>query len=164
MALVEAGGGSIEVDTSGTGRDLVLLHSLLAERSAFDQVVPLLARKRRVRLVSLPGYGASSPAGPGIEDYADRVAGLFDALELPRATDVLGNGFGGFIAVALAARHGERFGRLIAAPALAGFPEPARQPFHRMADLVATQGMAAVLGPAIQRMFPEKFIQENPGI
>src|SRR4249919_728590 len=98
MALLRFDGAQLEVETSGNGRDLVLLHSLLAERSAFDRVVPLFARKRRVRLVSLPGYGASSPAGPGVEDYADRIAGLFDALKLPRETDVLGNGFGGFIA------------------------------------------------------------------
>jgi len=164
MALVEAGGGRIEVETSGAGRDLVLLHSLLAERSAFDRVVPLFARKRRVRLVSLPGYGASSPAGPDIEDYADRVAGLFDALALPRSTDVLGNGFGGFVAVALAARHGERFDRLIAAPALAGFPEPAREPFRVLAAKVEKEGMASVLDMAIRRMFPAPFIAAHPEV
>ncbi|HXI35983.1 MAG TPA: alpha/beta fold hydrolase [Burkholderiales bacterium] len=164
MAILQANGGKIEVDTFGAGPDLVLLHSLLAERSAFDRVVPLLARKRRVRLVSLPGYGASSPAGPAVEDYADRLAGLFDALELPRATDVLGNGFGGFIAVALAARHGERFRRLIAAPALAGFPEAAREPFRILAAKVESQGMASVLDMAIRRMFPEAFIAAHPDV
>jgi 3-oxoadipate enol-lactonase len=164
MAVVEVPGGKVEVETFGAGRDLVLLHSLLAERSAFEHVVPLLARKRRVRLVSLPGYGASSPAGPNVEDYADRIAGLFDALTLPRETDVLGNGFGGFIAVSLAARHGERFGSLIAAPALAGFPEPAREPFRILADRVQNQGMASVLDMAIRRMFPAPYIAAHPDV
>jgi 3-oxoadipate enol-lactonase len=158
------GDAKVEVDSFGAGRDLVLLHSLLAERSAFDRVVPLLARKRRVWLVSLPGYGASSPAGTDVEHYADRIAGLLDALALPRETDVLGNGFGGFIAVALAARHGERFGRLNAAPALAAFPEPAKVPLRGLAARVEKEGMAGALDIAIRRMFPEPFIAAHPDI
>src|SRR2546421_9059191 len=101
MPVVNVKRASVEVESLGAGRDLVLLHSLLAERSAFDRVAPLLARKRRVWLVSLPGYGASSPAGTQVEHYADRIADLLEALGLPPQTDVLGNGFGGFIAVAL---------------------------------------------------------------
>src|SRR5262245_52835708 len=123
MAIIEAGGGRVDVERLGEGRDLVLLHSLLTDRTVFDRVAPVLARKRKVWLVNLPGYGGSSPAGTDIESYADRVAALLEALRLPRETDVLGNGFGGFIAVMLAVRHGARIGRLVAAPALAGFPE-----------------------------------------
>src|SRR5258708_20598426 len=100
MPVVNVKGASVEVESLGAGRDLVLLHSLLAERSAFDRVAPLLARKRRVWLVSLPGYGASSPAGTDVEHYADRIAELLEALRLPRETDVLGNGFGGVLPAA----------------------------------------------------------------
>jgi 3-oxoadipate enol-lactonase len=164
MPVIQVDTAKVEFEQLGAGRDLVLLHSLLAERSAFDRVVPLLARKRRVCLVSLPGYGASSPAGAAVEDYADRIAGLFDALQLPAETDVLGNGFGGFIAVALAARHGERFDRLIAAPALAAFPEPGKQPLRALAGRVEKEGMAGALDIAIRRMFPEAFIAAHPDI
>src|SRR5262249_22218303 len=69
-----------------------------------------------------------------------------------------------FIAVMLAVRHGGRFGKLIAAPALPGFPEAARQPFHRMAALVSEEGMGAVLDAAIQRMLPAAFIEGKPHI
>ena len=164
MAVVKVEGADLDVLQAGTGRDLVLLHSLLTDRSAFDRVAPALSRSRRLTLVNLPGYGGSSPAGADIESYADRVAATMDVLKLPRETAVLGNGFGGFIAVMLAVRHGTRFGRLIAAPALAGFPEAARQPFHRMAAAVSAQGMGAVLDAAIQRMLPAPFIAQNPDI
>ena len=128
MALIEG----VDVEHRGSGPDLVILHSLLADRSAFDRVAPALSKKRRVWLVNLPGYGASRPAGTSVEDYADRIASLFQSLNLGEP-DVLGNGFGGFIAVALAARHGARVRRLIAAPALAAFPEPAKQPLRGLA-------------------------------
>jgi 3-oxoadipate enol-lactonase len=164
MAIIEVDGARADVSQLGEGRDLVLLHSLLTDRSVFDRVAPRLARGRRLSLVNLPGYGGSSAAGADIESYADRIAAVLAALRLPRETDVLGNGFGGFIAVMLALRHGGRFDRLIAAPALAAFPEPARAPFHRMAALVSSQGMGAVLDAAIQRMLPAAFIEKNPGI
>ena len=164
MPVIQVGGAKVDVEQSGAGRDLVLLHSLLADRTVFNGVVPLLSRKRRVSLVSLPGYDESSPAGPAIEDYADRIAGLISMLRLPRETDVLGNGFGGFIAVALAARHGGLFDRLIGAPALAAFPEPAKQPLRGLAERVAKEGMAGALDIAVQRMFPRGFAEKNPVI
>ena len=164
MALVTVDGGQLDVETRGAGRDLVLLHSLLADRSAFERAAPLLAKKRRLHLVNLPGYGASTPAGPCVEDYADRIAGLFAALKLPRETDVLGNGFGGFISVALAARHGAKLDRLIVVDSLAAFPVPAKEPLRVLAGNVARQGMSGALDIAIRRMFPEPFIAAHPDI
>src|SRR5688572_24340348 len=164
MAIVAVGGGKVDIEQVGSGRDLVLLHSLLTDRSAFDRVVPALSAARRLTLVNLPGYGASSPAGDDVESYADRVAGLFPALNLPPQTDVLGNGLGGFIALSLATRHGTLFDRLIVADALAAFPDPAKLPLRNLAARVAQEGMSGALDAAIQRMFPPAFIAANPRI
>ena len=164
MKMAMAGAAGLDVVQTGSGRDLILLHSLLTDRSAFDRVVPELARKRRLTLVNLPGYGASPPAGEDVESYADRVAGLFGALDLPPQSDVLGNGFGGFIAVALAARHGAKFDRLIVADALASFPASAKMPLQNLAARVAQEGMGGALDVAIQRMFPESFATAHPEI
>jgi 3-oxoadipate enol-lactonase len=164
MTMISVDGAEVDVVQTGSGRDLVLLHSLLADRSAFDRAAPLLSTTRRLTLVNLPGYGRSGHAGPDIVDYADRIAGLMAALRLSAQTDVLGNGFGGFIAIALAARYGGRFDRLIVADALAAFPEPAKVPLRTLADKVAQEGMGGVLDIAIRRMFPEAFIVANPDI
>ncbi len=164
MPVIDVNGSRLDVLHAGAGRDLVMLHSLLTDRSAFGQVVPELSRTRRVWLVNLPGYGESSAAGSTIEDYADRIAALFSALGLPRQTDVLGNGFGGFIATALAARHGSKFSRLVIADALVAFPEPAKQPLRLLADKVRAAGMAGALDIAIRRMFPESFVAAHPEI
>ena len=130
MGIVKVSGADLDIVQTGSGRHLVLLHSLLTDRSAFDLVVPELANNRRLTLVNLPGYGKSSAAGPDIEDYADRIAAMLAALRLPQQTDILGNGFGGFISIALAAKHGASFDRLIVADALAAFPEPAKLPLR----------------------------------
>lgn len=165
--MIKVSGVDVDVVQTGAGRDLMLLHSLLTDRSAFDRVVPLLAKKRRVWLVNLPGYGASSalPAtAAGIEDYADHIAGLMRALKLPAQTDVVGNGFGGFIGVALAARHGTLFDRLVVADSVATFPAPGKEPLERMAQRVRLEGMNAILDAAVQRMFPAAFIAAHPQI
>lgn len=164
MAIVKLAGADLDVAQTGAGRDLVLLHSLLTDRSAFDLVVSPLSKTRRLTLVNLPGYGASGPAGEDVESDADRIAAMLAALRLPRQTDILGNGFGGFIAVALAAKHGAKFDRLIIADALATFPEPAKQPLRNLAAKVAREGMAGALDIAIRRMFPEAFIAAHPQV
>lgn len=164
MAIIKVNGADADVAQAGAGRDLVLLHSLLADRSAFDRVVPVLAGNHRVWLVNLPGYGASAAAGASVEDYADHIAALFRALKLPRQTDVLGNGLGGFIAVALACRHGDLFEHLIVADSLATFPPAGKEPLRMMAERVRQHGMSAILDAAINRMFPQPFIAANPDI
>jgi 3-oxoadipate enol-lactonase len=157
-------GAALDVVHSGSGPDLVLLHSLLADRTAFDAVLPMLAKTRRVWSVNLPGYGNSTPAGPAIGDYADRIAAWMDNAGLPPHTDILGNGLGGFVSVALAIRHGNRFGRLIVADALAGFPPAGKAPLRALAAHVQAEGMRGALDIAIGRMFPPSFVAAHPKI
>lgn len=149
---------------TGRGPDLLLLHSLLTDRTVFDPIVPRLARTRRVTALNLPGFGASTPAGPRIEDYADRVADLFAVLPLAAGTDVVGMSFGGFVATALAARHGARIRRLALVDTAAAFPEAAKAPLRGMAERAVASGMDAVVDTAVRRMFTEAFIAARPDV
>ena len=163
---ISVAGRPATVVQTGSGPDLLLVHSLLAERSSFDRVLPALAARFRVTVPDLPGYGGTGPLPEPVrmEDYADWVAELIRTLRLPRSTTVLGNGFGGFVSTALAVRHGALFGKLIVADALPGFPAPAKEPLRGLAARVASEGMRGALDIAIRRMFPEDYIAANPGI
>jgi 3-oxoadipate enol-lactonase len=155
----------VDYDRRGHGPDLLLIHSLLTERSVFDLVLPQLAARYRVTRINLPGFGSSPPVAlHSVADHADHVARVMDELALPEDTSVFGNGFGAFVALELAIRHGKRFGRLIVADTLAVFPETARAPFRGMAERVSKDGMAAVLDTAIGRMFPPEFAQKHPEV
>lgn len=162
MALIETGDGAVDVTSTGEGRDLVLLYSLLIDRSAFAKVLPALAETRRVHLVALPGFDGSSAAGPGIEDFADRVAAVLRALRLGSGSAVLGNGFGGFVALALAARHGGLFEKLLLVDTAAGFPAAAKAAFAVMAEKVAAGGMGAVAEIAARRIFHDAYLAAHP--
>jgi 3-oxoadipate enol-lactonase len=152
---------ALDVEIVGKGRDLVLLHSLLSDRSSFEPLAARLKGERRLILVNLPGFGKSRAAGSTIGDYANRIAALFDELALPPETDVLGNGLGGFVGLSLAIRHGLRFDRLVLVGSAIAFPEAGRATFRALADKVEQDGMAAVTGVAMRRMFPERFIVAN---
>lgn len=164
MALIKVEGGELDVVTVGSGPDLLLLHTLLSDRSVYDRVVPALSKRRRLWLPNLPGFGASTPAGPRIEDYADRVAGLFRAAGLSDRTDVVSNGFGGHVAVALAIHHGAKFRRLVVADSVAAFPEPGREQLRLLAERVRQEGIGAALDIAIQRTFTESFVAARPDV
>ena len=155
---------TLDIVKTGQGRDLVLLHSLLSDRTAFDRIVPTLARQRRVWQVNLPGFGTSAPAGPSLEDFADRIAAELPRLGLSREADLLGNGFGGFVSVALAVRHGRLFDRLVLVDTGAAIPPEGKAAFATMAERVESGGMEAVLAIALQRMFPDDFLAASPEI
>jgi pimeloyl-ACP methyl ester carboxylesterase len=153
----------VEYQQQGSGPDLLLLHSLLTELSVFEGVLPALASHRRVTRINLPGFGRSAPVRlESVAAHADHVAKVMDALRLPADTAVFGNGFGAFVALELAIRHGRRFGALLVADTLAAFPEAARVPFRGMAERVTASGMQAVLDTAIGRMLPPAFAERHP--
>ncbi|MEK9707309.1 MAG: alpha/beta fold hydrolase [Alphaproteobacteria bacterium] len=151
----------------GEGPDLMLIHTLLAERSVFDRVLIELSQKYRLTIPNLPGYGRTPPLqidAPSVKDYADHLVRIMDQADLASDASVLGNGAGGFMAVSLAIHHGARIGKLILADTGPGFPEEAKKPLRILADKVETEGMEAVLDAAMLRMFPEDFIQNNPDV
>jgi pimeloyl-ACP methyl ester carboxylesterase len=165
MSIIQVDSLQVEYTQTGAGEDLLLLHSLLTELTVFDQVLPALALSHRVTCIDLPGFGVSGPAEfSSVADYADHVASSMDVLQLSPATGVFGNGFGAFVALELAIRHGPRFGRLLVADTVAAFPEPARLPFLGMAEKVRATGMQAVLDTAIGRMFPAQFQAAHPEV
>lgn len=164
MPLIETNGLRFDVVQVGHGRDLVLFHSLLTDCSAFDAVVPPLSKHRRLTLVNLPGFGESSPAGPAIEDYADQVAKLLPALDLRAGMDLIAMSFGGFVAIALAARHGALIDRLVLVDTAAAFPDAAKVPLRGMAERARADGMGAIVDTALKRMFTDGFIAAHPDV
>jgi 3-oxoadipate enol-lactonase len=64
----EMGTPELDVRIVGEGRDLVLLHSLLSNRTSFEPLAARIVGERRLLPVNLPGFGKSPPAGPALGD------------------------------------------------------------------------------------------------
>jgi 3-oxoadipate enol-lactonase len=105
--------GRIHTLSAGGGAPLLLLHSNGGSAYEYEHVIDDLARRYRVIAWDMPGQGDSDPLNRhhSVEDYAEAVVVLMDALEIPKAT-VLGASIGGAICVALGARHASRIDRL----------------------------------------------------
>ncbi len=152
----------LDVETLGSGPDLVLLHSLLTDRTSFAELAGRLATERRVALVNLPGFGKSPPAEP-LAGWADRVVEFCDTLPSSKP-DIVGNGLGSFVALTAAARHGERLGRLVLLGAAIAFPEAGRATFRGLAEKAEREGMKSIADVAVARMFTADFIAAHPDI
>ena len=152
----------LDTETIGTGPDIVLLHSLLTDRTSFAALAARLAQQRCVTLVNLPGFGASPPAEP-IAGWADRIADLCGELG-PSKPDILGNGLGSFVALTLAAHHGELVGRLVLLGAALAFPDQARATFRSLAERAEREGMVSIADVAVARMFTGDFVAAHPDI
>jgi pimeloyl-ACP methyl ester carboxylesterase len=150
--------GRLTAVQTGAGPDLLVIHSLLADRTAFDPVLPWLAARFCVTLVNLPGFHGSACIAPGIETYADHLAQVFTPGGLGSDTTIIGNGFGGTVAVAMALRHGESFGKLVLSDVAAGFPPEGRKAFEVIAAKVEQEGLGSVATISANRVFHAAYL------
>jgi 3-oxoadipate enol-lactonase len=161
--MVAVGTARVAMQIGGDGPPLVLLHSLLADRTSFDRVIDALARTHRVIALDLPGFGASDPVDSGgLEPVADRVAGAIGALALDSKPILLGNGYGGFVALLTSIRHPGLAARLVLADCGAAFSEPGRAAFRGMAAGAEKGGLAAIADVAMRRLFAPAYQAEHP--
>lgn len=154
--------GTVNAAQSGEGPPLFLFHSLLSDRASFDAIVPKLQASFRTLVPELPGFGGSRAVAGGLAAVADRMAeAVRDAAGGMRPI-VLGNGYGGFVALQMAIRHPEIASRLILADSGAAFSEPGREAFRNMARVSREKGLEAITDVAMRRLFAPAFQEQHP--
>ena len=146
----------------GKGKPLLLLHSLLADSRSFDALASDLSAGRRIVIPDLPGYHASPRSTESIPEVARRVMEELDAIGIGPVVDVLGNGYGGFVALSLAQQFAARVDRLVLLDSAAAFPPEGKKGVQAMKDLVAAGGIPAVVQTALARLFPPAYSSANP--
>jgi 3-oxoadipate enol-lactonase len=148
----------------GRAPTLLLFHSLLSDRASFDRVVPRLAQSHRVIVPELPGFGGSKAVGGGLAAVADRMAeAVKDAAE-GYETIVLGNGYGGFVALQMAIRHPTIADRLVLADCGAAFSASGREAFRNMAAATRARGVSAITDVAMRRLFAPDYQARHPDL
>jgi 3-oxoadipate enol-lactonase len=163
LEQLSAAHGQLTAVRTGRGRDLVVLHSLLADRHAFDPVLPALAEKFRVTLFNLPGFHGSQPVLPALMDaYIARIEDGFEEFGIEADSILLGNGFGGTLALAFALAHPTRLSRLVLSDAAAGFPEDGKLAFRAMSEKVEADGLGAIADIAARRVYSAPHLEKNP--
>jgi pimeloyl-ACP methyl ester carboxylesterase len=163
MQQLTAGHGVLTAARTGQGRDIVLLHSLLADRHAFDPILPALAAKHRVTLFNLPGFHGSEAVVTALLDaYVARIEDGFQEFGIDKDAILIGNGFGGTLALAFALDHPERIGKLVVSDAAAGFSPDGRKAFAAMAQKVADGGLDSIAEVAAKRVYSPDYLSAHP--
>jgi len=115
---VMAAGIRTNLHDLGQGSPLLMIHGSGPGVSAYANwrlAMPELAKARRVIAPDMVGFGFSErPAGQRytMDAWVAQAVGVLDALDVERA-DLVGNSFGGALALALAIRHPQRVRRLV---------------------------------------------------
>jgi pimeloyl-ACP methyl ester carboxylesterase len=117
-ATVDAGGIKTNYLEAGSGPTVVLVHGSGPGVTAYANwrlVLPALAERFRVLAPDMAGFGFSErpeKAEYGLDLWADQLVGFMDALDLGQVS-LVGNSFGGAIALRVATRHPDRFDKLV---------------------------------------------------
>ena len=143
---IEAAGVGTNYHDEGKGPPVLFIHGSGPGVSAWANwrlAIPALSPSYRVIAPDMVGFGFSDrPKGvvTSIETWVKQAVGLIDALGIQKA-HVVGNSFGGAIALAMAIGHPERVGRLVLMGSV-GVPFP------------ITEGLDAVWGyqPSFENM------------
>lgn len=143
---IRTGSFETNVHDVGSGAPVLLIHGSGPGVSAWANwrlVIPALAKARRVIAPDMVGFGYTDrPAGIeyGMDTWVQQALDLLDALGLEQV-DLVGNSFGGALAMALAIRAPQRVRRLVLMGSV-GVPFP------------ITEGLDAVWGyqPSFEAM------------
>lgn len=144
------------IDGSEGRPALVLSNSLGTTWELWDGQLPALERDFTIVRYDHPGHGRSETAGGTltVEELAEGVVELLDALELERAS-FCGLSLGGTVGVALALQAPERLERLVLCCTSAYFGDPER--WYERARLVRAEGTAVVSERVLERWFTDEF-------
>jgi 3-oxoadipate enol-lactonase len=154
--------GTVNAEAIGEGPAIVLFHSLLADRTSFDRIKHDLAARFRVIVPELPGFGRSAATLGDLPSVAGRMAEAVREVATGDKPVLLGNGYGGFVALQMIIRHPDIASRVILADCGAKFSEPGRDAFRAMAAAAEAKGLEAIAETAMRRLFAPDFQAANP--
>ena len=135
-ATADANGIKTNYLEAGTGDPVVLIHGSgpgVTSYANWRLVLPALAENFRVLAPDMVGFGFSERSANieyGVQTWADQVVGLMDTLEVPKA-HLVGNSFGGAIALRIATQHPDRVGKLVLMGSM-GVPFPITEGLERV--------------------------------
>ena len=135
-ATADANGIKTNYLEAGKGDPVVLIHGSgpgVTSYANWRVVLPALAENFRVLAPDMVGFGFTErPANIeyDLQTWADQVVGLMDTLELPTA-HMVGNSFGGAIALRIATQHPDRVGKLVLMGSM-GVPFPITEGLERV--------------------------------
>ncbi len=156
--------GTLAGHITGSGPSIVFLHSLLSDRGSLEPIVPLLRDDFRIVLLDLPGFGGSAACSGGLIPLTDQIADGMRVICGDERPLLFGNGYGAFLALALAARHPGAISGVFLAGCGAVFSEQGREAFRIMAAKAKEGGLSTISDIAMRRLFTPAMAARSPDV
>ncbi len=164
---MRARAGDIELAYTdvGSGTVLLFVHGFPHSRELWRPQLEELGSECRCIAPDLRGFGDSHVGGPyNMDQYADDLAALLDALEIERCI-VAGLSMGGYIAFSMWRRHRGRIRALVLADTRAeADDDEGREKRRKMITTAREQGMSAVAELMIQGMVGKSTRATDPSL
>lgn len=165
---IKIGDATLNVEESGAGRPLLLVHGFPLDHTMWREQIETLSARMRVIAPDLRGFGHSrGPIGDVLtmDQLADDLAALLDAMEIREPIAFCGLSMGGYVGWRFAARYGDRLWRLIQCDtrAAADSPEAARGR-RETADRVLREGAVVAADAMKGKLFHPDTVRHNADI
>jgi pimeloyl-ACP methyl ester carboxylesterase len=167
MRLVRAGGVELQVLDRGRGMPVVLVHGFPLDHSMWDAQIAALRRRFRVVAPDLRGFGGSqaSEGTVSMEQMADDLAALLDALALDEPVVLCGLSMGGYVAFEFWRRHAARLRGLVLCDTRAA-PDAKEAAAGRLetAARVLGEGNLALADSLMPKLFAAATLADQPNL
>lgn len=156
MPQVTVKGTNFLVRDEGTGIPILFAHGFPLNHSMWRHQLDELSKNYRVIAPDLRGFGDSDVTDGAVtmEQFADDLAGILDAVGVTEPVVFCGLSMGGYVAWQFQQRHADRLRALILCDtrAIADNPEGAENR-RRLANMVVENGSAAVAAAMLPNLF-----------
>jgi pimeloyl-ACP methyl ester carboxylesterase len=167
MKTIRARGLDFAVHDSGQGPPVLLIHGFPLNHTMWSPHMDELAATRRVIAPDLRGFGGSqtSPGVATMEDYADDLFAILDALEVRDPVTVCGFSMGGYIAFAFWKKYASRVRGMVLCDTRASADTPEAAKGRRaLAERVLADGHEPVLDAMLGKLFAPETSERDPGL
>lgn len=159
--------GDVELgaEVRGEGPVLMFVHGFPLYHAMWDDQIEEFSRDHRVIAPDLRGFGASRATEGTVtmEQFADDLAELLDALQVDQPATLCGLSMGGYIAWQFWRRHRRRLGRLILCDTRAAADtDEAQRGRLVMAERVLSQGPEVVVDPMVPKLLCADTVARRP--
>lgn len=167
IRTIDVKGVRFQVVDQGIGPTILFVHGFPLDHSMWVEQIAEFSKNYRVIVPDLRGFGGTDGAlySVSMEQFADDLADLLDALQVEGKVMFCGLSMGGYIAWQFALRHSDRLERLIQCDtrAAADTPEVAANRL-KMADIALREGPEPVAWAMMPKLFAAQTVEKQPQI
>lgn len=165
LKMVPAGDAWLAVEQAGSGMPLVFLHGFPLEHGMWLEQIAEFQRGYQVLAPDLRGFGKSGGVRELVtmEEFADDLVTILDALDITQPITLCGLSMGGYIAWQFALKYPERLARLILCDTKAqADDEPGKQRRRDVARRVLAEGPAFLAEEMPEKLYAASTLLAAP--